>query len=233
MTTQKKQPFVAPEGDLKARVVHVVRAGRHTPRNDRFNKGSTPRLWITYQLIDELNEDGNPRWMTYAPYGEPINSFFTELGKQAEWLKALGFRTNTEEALREAAGKPIFLDIEHNTNPNTGITYSNIVDVGKVRERDLDEFPIHKDFKPVYFDVYNPVKEEFLALPLWIKEYVMKCEDDNLESTRQQMEEWFKEKQSDTAGKPYADKKAEPAKKKAAEPEASAPELDYEDDVPF
>lgn len=232
MTTQKKQPFVAPEGDLKARVVHVVRAGRHTPRNDRFNKGSTPRLWITYQLIDELNEDGNPRWMTYTPYGEPINSFFTELGKQAEWLKALGFKTNTEESLAEAIGKPVFLDIEHNTNPSTGITYSNIVDIGKVRERDLDEFPIHKDFKPVYFDVYNPVKEDFLALPVWIKEYVMKCEDDNLEATRQLMAEWFKEN-SEAAGKPYAAKKAEAVKKKAADPSPETPYNDYEDDIPF
>lgn len=228
-----EQRYTTPEGEKRARVVHVVRAGKHTPRFDKFDKGPTPRLWLTYELLDEQNDEGKNRWMTYAPYGEPINSFFTDRGKQAEWLSAIGVKgDNSPEALASVPGMPVWLDVVHNTNPKTGITYANIDDVSKVRQRDADDFPEMVN-QPIFFDLYNPVKEDYMALPKWIRDYIAKAEDLEEINMAATLKAWDDEAyEAYKAANGGAQSKAQ-APTPAPEPKKDPNPDEYDDDVPF
>lgn len=222
--------YVMPAGEHQARVVHVVRCGKHTPRFDKFSKGSTPRLWITYEVLDEQNDEGKNRWLSFTPYGEPMNSYFTDKGKQADWLSDIGFKSNDEDSLRAAVGHPVWLDIVHNTNPKTGVTYANVGDVSKVRAKDAEDFPPLMN-EGIYFDYYRPVKEDYIALPKWIKDYMKAADDVEETGNAALFKEW-----DDEGAKAYNEangKGTQATPEKKAKPRAAKPADEYEDDVPF
>lgn len=222
-----KQTFVpVSAGEQAARVVHLVRIGRFTPKRDKFNKGSTPRLWITYEILHEKNEQGKNKWMTFRPFGEFINSYFTERGKQADLLEVYGQPSNTEENLANSLAAPVWLDVVH--RDYNGKTYANVDNVDKVRKRDLDEFP-DLDNEPIYFDVYKPDEAAYKALPFWIRNHIKEADDYEdfkapLVKWEQDLDEEYRASQSDDGGN------------KGDKPESSgadqSPSLNDED-VPF
>lgn len=225
--TDKKS--IAKAGEHEARVVHVVRCGKHTPRNDKYNKGSTPRLWITYELLDEQNEEGRNRWLSFVPYGEPINSYFTEKGKQADWLSDIGIKSNTEEALQSAVNCPVWVDVVHNTNPNTGITYGNVGDVNKVRTKDAEDFGDLTN-PAIYFDFYKPIKEDYISLPKWIKDYIKKADDLVETGMDKVLEGWDKE---GAAAYAAANTPEESRPTPAPAPRQAPADEEFEEDIPF
>jgi hypothetical protein len=166
---------LARAGEHEARIVHVVRAGDHTPPNDIYNKGSTPRLWITYELLDDQNDDGNNRWISGFNYGQPINDYGGDMGKRNQLMLALGFLGNKDEDLKKLVGMQVWVDVEHSTNPKTGITYANFAGVAKTRGRDGEFPPLQNE--AVYFDVKDPDPVAWNNLPKWIKDYILEADN--------------------------------------------------------
>jgi hypothetical protein len=188
---------------------------------------------LTYEVLDSQNDEGKNRWLSFVPYGEPMNSYFTDKGKQADWLADIGFKQNTEESLRAAVGHPVWVDVVHNTNPKTGVTYANVGDVSKVRPRDAEDFPALMN-EGIYFDYYRPVKEDYIALPKWIKDY-MKTSDDLGETGNDKLfAEWDAEgAKAYNEANPKPQEAAGQAKAKPAARKPAKQEEDDDDTVPF
>ena len=158
-------------GDHESRIVHVVRAGKHTPPNDIYNKGSTPRLYLTVELLDDQNDEGNNRWLRGFNYGQPMNDYGGERGARKDMLDGLGFPNNEDEDLLSLAGMQCWCEVKHSPDGK----WANFAGLARTRPRDGD-FP-ELGNPAVYFDVNDPDIEAWNLLPKWIKDYCLGADD--------------------------------------------------------
>lgn len=158
-------------GDHESRIVHVVRAGKHTPPNDIYNKGSTPRLYLTVELLDDQNDEGNNRWLRGFNYGQPMNDYGGERGARKDMLDGLGFPNNEDEDLLSLAGMQCWCEVKHSPDGK----WANFAGLARTRPRDGD-FP-ELGNPAVFFDVNAPDVEAWNLLPKWIKDYCLGADD--------------------------------------------------------
>lgn len=221
-------------GEHEACVIHVVRAGKHTPKRDKFNKGSTPRLWVTYELLDDQNDKGSNRWLTGFNFNEPFNNYYTDKGAQADWLSTFTNARNSDDALREVCGAPCWVDVKHIDGKGSfeGRVFANFDGVGKWRARDGEPKKAMND--PVFFDFYNPNEEDYKALPFWIRNYMKEADDAEESGFLAVVKEW--DDQLDADYKASQDGNGTPQTKQAPVVTRKASEDEFgsiDDDIPF
>jgi hypothetical protein len=158
-------------GDHEARIVHVVRAGKHTPPNDIYSKGSTPRLYITYELLDDVNDDGKNRWLRGFNFNQPMNDYGGERGARKDLLDNLGFPANDDEDLLSLAGMQCWVEVKHSPDGK----WANYVGTARTRPRDGEFPPLINP--SAYFDVNAPDIDAWNTLPKWIKDYCLGADD--------------------------------------------------------
>ncbi|NRA51363.1 MAG: hypothetical protein HRU12_19725 [Phaeodactylibacter sp.] len=227
--TTTKSTYVPPEArEHEARFVHVVCAGKHTPANDRFNKGSTPRLYITYELVDEQKEDGMNKWLQGFNYQQPMNNYGGERGGRFDLLNKMGFSSNEDEDLKSLPNMQCWVGVTH--SEWQGKTYANMGTLNRCSPRDGEFAPLHNP--AIFFDVYNPVVEDWNNLPKWIKDYCLAADDADETGIKEFADEARKSyKSTDDTGTTQAAKAGDSGTVKAAPAAVSGD--DDDEDVPF
>lgn len=193
--TDTKSTFVPTSaGEHEARFVHVIVAGEHTPPNDRFNKGSTPRLYVTYEILDEQNADGKNKWLRGFNYNQPMNNYGGERGGRFDMLAKMGFATNEDEDLKSLVGMQCWVNVTQ--SEWQGKNYANFAGLNRCSPRDGEFSELGNP--AVYFDVYNPVVEDWNNLPKWIKDYCLAADDTDKSGIKEFADEAAKQFKSPT-----------------------------------
>lgn len=205
-----KEYDLIPAGDHPARIVHVAMCGMHpNPPYKGQARPSTPRVWITYELVDQFTEyegEKKPRWVSGYTFGQPWNAYTQgDKSKLANLMKTLG----AAEA-EDLVGKACIVSIKHNEGKGKyeGRTFVNFAGAAAWPTFAGECGALVNE--GVYFDLYNPDNDAWYKLPKWIKEYISEAENFN--------GSFIKKKEAEEA---------------PAEEAQDLPEDDFDDDTPF
>ena len=164
----KQEPI--PVDTYPARLVQVIDLGLQP--QDYMGQEKAPRneVNLTYELLDIFikDEDGNedpqkPRWV-----GESfvLNNLKADKAKSTKRIMAIDPKGECNGDLIKMVGMPCNVTIAHNIAKKNGNIYANVSMVSPASPR--RSYPELKN-NPKIFDLSNPDKEIFLALPEFLQ----------------------------------------------------------------